>query len=88
MIRRERIEQLEKHQFSIDHDKQYKYGELSDLAQFAITEDLIYMPTNVNTRFIGSIRNKTQVQRMAIAGALIAAEIDRLLNEAKEACYE
>jgi hypothetical protein len=80
LIRKERMEQLEKHRFSIDHDKGYKYGELADLAQYAMTGDLIYYPNNMSTYYVGSIRRKERIEQLAIAGALIAAEIDRILS--------
>jgi hypothetical protein len=81
LIAEERREQIEKHGFSLELDAEYyKNNELIEAAHFAL------QPNHPGTRwpdvwditFAEKIKNKNRVGQLKVAGALIAAEIDRL----------
>lgn len=89
LIARERKEQIEKHGFSVVDDAiYYENQELRNAAMFALTADEKYYPDNWESWFKKKMRTKRQsmeplefdIERLKIAGALIAAEIDRLLK--------
>jgi hypothetical protein len=82
-IAKQRAEQLEKHKFSIEEDlKHNKYEQLRMGAIFVLTGDEYYYPPTWEQWFYEKISAKeSKVERLAIAGALIAAEIDRLLAQ-------
>ena len=82
MIASERIDQLEFHGYDAAHDEKHKAGELGVAAMFAITLQTQYKQDGWE-RFEGKIWDKSQSERLAVAGALIAAEKDRI--EAEEA---
>lgn len=83
LIAQERQEQLEKHGFAIESDKQYENGELLCAAFYAVTCDPQYSQVGWEL-FEEKIEEKYhEIDRLSIAGALIAAEIDRL-NALKE----
>jgi hypothetical protein len=86
LIYEERIEQIEKHGWNPNHDKQHKHGELAIVAA-----SLAVMHTDASVEDPGcngsysnkwglehKLRNDT-IHALKVAGALIAAEIDRLL---------
>ena len=56
-------------------------GTLSGGAAFIITLNPIFFPTNWDQSFIEKWDKKTEKERMIIAGALIAAEIDRIIAD-------
>lgn len=78
MITKERNEQLEKHNYTLEYDKQYVSGELIGAALYCIMGDVEDWPKGWYTSHKDKIDCKPIVQKLAIAGALIAAEIDRL----------
>ena len=82
MIASERIEQLEFHGYDAAHDEKHKASELIAAAMFAITLQTHYKQDGWE-RFEAKMWDKSQTERLAVAGALIAAEIDRI--EAEEA---
>lgn len=87
LIAQERKEQVEVHCFSIATDNAYYVkGELKMAAMFAITQSKELYPASWDTWFMNKMEDKRQrmspvefdIERLKIAGALIAAEIDRL----------
>ena len=81
-IQRERFEQIEHHRRTLGHDLAYNQnGELKQAAKYCITLDMADWPQGWDTSFAAKIARKTEDDRLAVAGALLAAEIDRLDNE-------
>ena len=83
LIAQERAEQIEKHGYTIDHDiKQTEIEGISPLRMAAValihpTEK--FFPMSWSFERIKYIQNnKSYKDKLIIAGALIAAEIDRL----------
>lgn len=76
LIAQERQEQIEKHGYTQDHDTQYTENELVDFATALLQNNIGYYPWNP-TLWV-HVKRKTRLDQLAIAGALIAAEIDRL----------
>lgn len=82
LIAQERAEQITKHGYTRDNDKLHTNGQLAEAAIYAINGDYETYPKDWNPDFkdkIGGL-GKTYIQRLAVAGALIAAEIDRMQN--------
>lgn len=87
LITEERIEQFEKHHRSIEDDCRYNTkGQLSVAAGILAQKDI---PESVKENLVplgwegelwNKMINKPYKERLIIAGALIAAEIDRLQN--------
>lgn len=80
-IAAERNEHVEKHGFDLDHDKTNNKGELANVAVAIITGDNTHFPKWWGTQFLVRAAGKSRIEKLAIAGSLIAAEIDRLLYE-------
>lgn len=87
LIAEERREQIEVHGFDIVKDAEYyQQGELRDAALYAVTLDESYYPKSWDTWFENKMNDKEArmseeefwIERLKIAGALIAAEIDRI----------
>lgn len=79
LIARERQEQIHKHGFSAEQDTHYYgKGELIDAANFCLGTSTF--PSNWNPEYADKISNKNKVDRYKVAGALLAAEIDRLIS--------
>lgn len=78
LIAKEREEQLGKHNFDKEWDSLHVDGELLDFAVSIIEQDVDKYPWNP-TLFV-HIKRKDRIEQLSIAGALIAAEIDRLNN--------
>lgn len=76
MISKERKEQIEKHNFTVENDSRYSRNELIKGALFAINSDVFEWPRGWDSGFRNTILKKTKPQRLAIAGAFLAAEID------------
>lgn len=89
LISKERLEQLEKHEVSINNDFQFNNnGQLLKAAQRLIVDDKPLRtvisenpPPNWNKHIWRKMTAKPYKERLIIAGALIAAEIDRLQME-------
>jgi len=80
MIARERAEQIEKHGWTADFDAALSALELPRAAIYSITLDKFNpLPESWDT-FSEKIEKKSYLERLIIAGALIAAEIDREIN--------
>jgi hypothetical protein len=81
LINEERIEQIEKHQVTISKDiLNNPNGELMTAARLLLYPYATASepPNNWDKIIWNRMRNKTVRQRLIIAGALIAAELDRL----------
>lgn len=79
LIAIERQEQIEKHGKTIESDMEKNdMGQLKWAAQSLITEMIEDYPSDWDSKVFDKITDKTEVERLVIAGALIAAEIDRL----------
>lgn len=76
LVSKEREEQIKKHGYTITHDMKYTDGQLLDAVVSIIDQDLSRFP--FENDYFNMIMVKTPEERLAIAGALICAEIDRL----------
>lgn len=89
LIAAERQEQIEKHGYDLNHDLDFEMdGKLIMAAQAAILGNDAAFPASWEIIMVQKICDKPLKERLIIAGALIAAEIDRLQysqNENKEA---
>jgi len=82
LITQERQEQIEKHHWTLEHDRaEHEHGELKYVALHVLgapytarNEDCDW--AHVEDYIMSS--EKSEIDRLVIAGALIAAEIDRL----------
>lgn len=86
LINQERIEQIEKHGYNSEHDNEHKYGELAKVAAV-----LAVMHTDAKVIDFGEYETGNDpwdletkckdnpIKALTIAGALIAAELKRLL---------
>lgn len=79
-IQQERNEQIHKHNIQIQHDVlKNQDEELKKIAIALLTNDHSEFPENWNFfKKEKLLNNKSYKQRLIVAGALIAAEIDRL----------
>jgi hypothetical protein len=78
-IAQERLEQKVKHGYGVKGDVQNNSNnELADAAVALITQDVNKMPEEWDQTICNYMLRKTYEERLIIAGALIAAEIDRL----------
>lgn len=86
LITEERQEQIKKHGFNSDHDRQFINGELLEAAMYAITESDEYSQPGLFDDFEMNIElhRHDDLRNLIVAGALIAAEIDRIQNGNKE----
>jgi len=96
LIAAERQEQIKKHLRTVEDDVKYNADkQLSDAAKILLfenqTEDVenrefilgnieMFLPTDWSVSAFEKMLNKDYKERLIIAGALIAAEIDRLNN--------
>lgn len=87
MIADERREQIEKHGFDAAHDDRAfnGSGELSRVAAYLIANTdwhrgkiVATYPPGWRREFVSKFESKSEIEKLVIAGALIAAEIDRL----------
>lgn len=77
-IAKERIEQVVKHRRFLDKDRGYTKGELIKAAMFCITLDHHQWPRTWLKEYRDKIRVKSLEERYVIAGAFMAAEVDRM----------
>jgi hypothetical protein len=80
LIAIERQEQIEKHGFDKDHDEEMSNGQLKDAAAYLLTGELSCFPKDWDEKYHLKFRSKfgNEIETLKVAGALIAAEIDRL----------
>lgn len=77
-IQAEREEQRAKHGFSDAHDDALDGGELETAAIAVLTEDASWWPEHMDQQLFMRATEKDTQGRLAVAGALIAAELDRI----------
>lgn len=75
----ERKEQIEKHGWSLENDQYYSRGQLGCAAKYALMSYTGIWPPDWDPYFKVKVDKKPLIERLRVAGALIAAEIDRLL---------
>lgn len=90
-IGKERKEQIEKHGYTPEKDSQYKGRQLAEVAATLIhptigtpRKRLSLMPSDWNDEILLKMCKKEYEERLIIAGALIAAEIDRIQEIEKQ----
>jgi hypothetical protein len=81
-IRIERKEQIQKHRHTRLHDQRYVNGELQSIAKYCLTQDFTrHWPEKIDPNLAKKIFAKNRKEQLIIAGACIAAELDRLHHE-------
>ena len=89
LIIKEREEQVVKHGYTINEDKKYTNGELIYFVEFLLKNKNdsekdnikdILIEMGFNSVYLHNMGMKSEKKRLTIAGALIAAEIDRIQN--------
>jgi hypothetical protein len=85
LIHAERNEQLNKHGYDAAHDDTLQQDQLVDAAVALITEDPERWPQDMDRAVFNTASEKDTVGRLAVAGAFIAAELDRLLRARQHA---
>jgi len=79
LIAQERSEQINLHGITIQMDvENYTEDELRYAAVFCLTLDSNWWPKTWDYETMFCIEKKTMIERNAIAGALLAANIDRI----------
>jgi len=79
LISKERLEQKIKHKRTIKDDAKYNSNkELMHVAVALLTKDIDLIPEEWDMTLCNKMLRKSYKERLAIAGALIAAELDRL----------
>lgn len=87
LITEERQKQIDKHGFTAEHhalnsDKWYNDNQMQFAVMYLMDEDFIFndeaFPLNWNKEWFLNLNNRDTKERLIIAGALIAAELDRL----------
>lgn len=81
LIAKERQEQIEKHKWN---DTDYISGELVQAALFCMKPTVYVWPKGWSKYFKQKIEDKCALDQLVIAGAFIAAEIDRIQSDNKE----
>jgi hypothetical protein len=85
LIAQERAEQVEKHGWNSNHDASHRYGELAKMAALLAVNGTDAKIIEQDEPYgdswgLVSKLSKDRVHQLKVAGALIAAEIDRLQN--------
>lgn len=88
LIAQERKEQIEKHDRTVAKDKLYNKKKQLALAAISIGHPMGHIinydaPEGWNEQLFIKMKQKPYKERLIIAGALIAAELDRLQNSEK-----
>ncbi len=85
MIVEERIKQIKVKGFDGNHDdsEHHQHEELKHAAMFLLTGDENYYPDNWIPEWKEKFSKKTKIQKLIVAGALIAAQIDFEFRELK-----
>jgi uncharacterized iron-regulated protein len=74
----ERNEQIQKHGHDAAHDDSFTAGELEDAAKALLNEDYEQWPKGWPTHDFLRMSEKGTRERLAVIGAFLAAEIDRI----------
>lgn len=81
LIAKERSEQIHKHGRTIENDITFNSnGELIDGAITILLHNTAYYPKTWSEEFRIKMLNSSTLKQLVVAGALIAAEIDRYIN--------
>jgi hypothetical protein len=83
LIAQERQEQLLKHKFTLEHDKEEfeKHGDvLGSAIKYLLTGWDEHWPKPWERYWKERLDEKTEVEKLAVVGALVAAKIDLLQN--------
>lgn len=83
LIAQERKEQIEKHGRSLEYDREFNRGNqiMDAVEQLIKPAKFLYgfnTPAGWSISIFAKMMSKPHVERLTIAGALLAAEIDRL----------
>jgi len=81
LIAKERKEQIEKHGHTIEKDRDYPRGTLEQAAKAILSEDENEWPEDWGIEVFDHILDKPHHLKLAIAAAMLAAEIDCILAE-------
>lgn len=89
LIAEERQEQINKHGWTLEHDKDHDHGELAIVAatlavmntDAIVEEPLEELGSGNNPWGLEERLKNDRIHCLKVAGALIAAEIDRLQNQ-------
>lgn len=82
-IFQERMEQIQKHGYTLDSDKINSNEELLKVAIMLLTGDLSFYPQWKGIELCEKLLSKSMKERYTVAGALIAAHIDLMTEEEK-----
>ena len=80
LIAQERHEQIHKHGWDANNDAYYGNGELLKAALFSLDSNRFPWPLGWSLHFEEKIKNKDRIGQLKVAGAFIAAEIDRQIQ--------
>jgi len=80
IICEERWEEIFKHGWNLERDQDYANEELLKAALFCIDQKRFEFPWGWMESYRTKILYKSRIDQLKVAGALIAAEIDRLEN--------
>ena len=81
LIANERKDQKEKHGFDAEHDADHASEDLTLAAIYLLTNDNDYYPADWHLIYKEKFDKKDRKDKLIVAGALIAAEIDRSQNK-------
>ena len=81
LIKKERQEQIQKHGFDQKHDSLHVDKSLIDAATYLLTNCGSYFPISWSLDWKNRFDKKSEIECLVVAGALIAAEIDRRLAQ-------
>ena len=79
LIHEKRHYQVNAKGYTPQSDAKYINNELLDFAQAIFTDNCIYYPREWDKKYFHKIMQKERIEQLIDAGAIIAAEIDRLL---------
>ena len=82
-IKEERESQVYEHGYDVTHDRNNnKHGEIKQAVAAILNDDLdLFARTGWDYEFYHHIKAKPELEQLAICGALVAAEIDRLTTK-------
>ena len=81
LIAEERQKQINVHGFTPEHDDKFTGGQLKFLAQYLLFGNDCFLPKDTwSIDYIKSLHFLPFIEQLTIAGALIAAEIDRRIR--------
>lgn len=85
LIAEERKHQIDDLGFTPEKDQKLDKGELLMLAQYCVLSNEDHKPTKIWSKdYLAGLHLKTRIEQLTIAGAVIAAEIDRRLQCLKD----